>query len=165
MDESDILDDIVITKKEGLVVQSKMTYTKVFETLLGIITNANDTTARIDMIALVKEVRDGLIILFEENTGIFRLTSWIEKAEKMPNKDFTKQTAISLIREFYPLSGEIARDIYEAWGLDRLDQLIVKGIPDWELQPQTQLATPTSPPAIRSSPYGIVEQIKRRREL
>ena len=82
------------------------------------------------MITLVKEIRTGLITLFEENTGIFRLTSWIEKAEKMPDKDFTKQTAISLIREFYPLSGEISKDIYEAWGLDKLDQLIVKGIPD-----------------------------------
>ena len=35
MDECNVSDDVVITKKEGLVVQSKITYIKVFDTLLG----------------------------------------------------------------------------------------------------------------------------------
>ncbi|CBY07279.1 unnamed protein product [Oikopleura dioica] len=163
MEEGDEADNIVISKKEGLIVQAKTTYNKVFHHLLDFIKNPRNKTTRQEIHTLVLDIRNGLQSLFQENTGIFRLNTWIEMSEKTSSEEFTKQTAISLIREFFPLSGEIAGAIYSAWELHKVDAEIVKGIPDWE---RSSIASrPQVTAATRSSPFGIVEQIKRRRDI
>jgi hypothetical protein len=84
-------------------------------------------------------------------------------AEKTADTEFSKQTAISLIRDFFPLSGEISDSIYDAWELNKVDSEIVRGIPDWDFKTPTT-SRPTAATAPRSSPFGIIEQIKRRRD-
>lgn len=176
MDEYDNGENIVISKKQGLVIIAKRTYTKVFDGLLGkmskqngfkpkflaVISDPEDTTSREEMAKLVRDVRDGLKSLFGQLTGVTRLDEWLEQYDKSNPTDFTKQLATTLIRDFFPLSGEISQGVYEKLGLNRLDSNIVRGFPDWDRPAAEPVRRPAATIA-RVSPYEALGYVERRR--
>ena len=114
------------------------------------------------MAKLVKDVRDGLRSLFGQLTGVTRLDEWLEQYDKSNTGDFTKQLATTLIRDFFPLSGEISQGVYEKLGLNKLDSNIVRGFPDWDRPAEEPVRRPAATIA-RVSPYEALGYVERRR--
>lgn len=72
------------------------------------------------------------MIVFGNNlAGIYRLNDWLKTANNSNADVFNRHAGIAKIREFFPLSDELDNHTYKAWGLEKADDAILKGIPDW----------------------------------
>jgi hypothetical protein len=118
-------------RKDTTIATSKVIHTKIFDELLAVLrypANGNKKS----LTTLITEIRDGLVMMFGKNlAGIYRLNDWLKTAEKSSLVTFDRHAGIAKIRDFFPHDGEIDTHTYNAWGLQKADDAILKGIPDW----------------------------------
>jgi hypothetical protein len=137
-------------RKDTTIATAKITHQKIFDDLLAVLrypANGNKNS----LTNLITEIRDGLVMVFGKNlAGIYRLNDWLLTAQKSEPKNFNRHAGVAKIRDFFPHNGEIDAHTYQAWGLEKTDDAILKGIPDWTERPSTSKEQNTDE---RISPY------------
>lgn len=131
-EQPNVKDTMILSLKEGMIVTSRVTAMKVFGELLTTLTRPQDIK-RQPLVDLVSEIKSGLVTLFGDScAGSIRLKKWLERANNQSAEVFTRQSAISELRDFFPADIEMEEILFKRWNLNELDTKLRKGVSNWE---------------------------------
>ncbi|CAG5101455.1 Oidioi.mRNA.OKI2018_I69.YSR.g17105.t1.cds [Oikopleura dioica] len=136
--ENPVTSLVALSIKDGLAALAQSAYVMIMKDLRAWLLDPESLSPQ-KLTKIATNLRKDLAVLFgKKSQGVLRLDEFLKVATNKAH-DISKQQAMELIRQFFPMMDEMSPRTYVALGFETIDKNIEAGLQNWEAAKRKEL--------------------------